>query len=323
MTVTAHDAKKAVGTPDLGAIQSRLRGATPQEVLQWALEHFGEKVALACSFGAEDVVLVDMLTRLSPKARVFTLDTGRLAQETYDVWDRLRKKYGLTMEVFAPDATALEDFAAAEGPNAFYSSIALRKECCRIRKILPLRKALSKLDAWICGLRRDQSVTRASVEKVELDAFNGNIVKINPLADWSEQQVWEYIRKHEVPYNALHDKGYPSIGCGPCTRAVKPGEDVRAGRWWWESPETKECGLHAHEGTKKQESHKAQAMINPVTRALFEFGPVPVEAGTELKRDLAEASTASDRARRESGHEESLLRKVFRAVRWFLEPTFV
>ena len=281
--------KTGVGTVSLGgdldSVQKALANAGAEQVVKWALEEFGNRVAFACSFGAEDVVLVDMLARLDPKARIFTLDTGRLPQETYDVWDKLRKKYGIVIEVFAPDATALEDFSAAEGPNAFYSSIALRKECCRIRKILPLRRALSQLDAWICGLRREQSVTRAAVEKVELDAGNGNIVKINPLADWTEGQVWEYIRKYDVPYNALHSRSFPSIGCGPCTRAVKPGEDVRAGRWWWESPETKECGLHA----------QAQG-----------------KTATALK-------SRGDGGGSKSGN---LFSRFLRGVSWFLEPTF-
>ena len=229
----------AVSVEDLVAKES----LSTDELLRWAAGTYHPNIALASSFGAEDVVLIDLLAEIAP-VRIFTLDTGRLPQETYDVWDKLRKKYGIVIEVFAPDATALEDFSAAEGPNAFYSSIALRKECCRIRKILPLRRALSQLDAWICGLRREQSVTRAAVEKVELDAGNGNIVKINPLASWDEARVWEYIRANDVPYNPLHDQGFPSIGCAPCTRAVADGEDWRAGRWWWELPEHRECGLH-------------------------------------------------------------------------------
>jgi phosphoadenosine phosphosulfate reductase len=276
---------------NLEQVQSKLRNASALEALKWAVEQFGDRVALACSFGAEDVVLVDMLTRVNRKARVFTLDTGRLPQETYDVWDKLQKRYNLHIDVFAPDQGALEDFVAAEGPNAFYKSVAMRKECCRIRKILPLREALGRLDAWVCGLRREQSVTRAHVEKVEIDTANGNIYKINPLADWTEKQVWDYIQENNVPYNPLHDRNYPSIGCAPCTRAIKPGEDVRAGRWWWESPETKECGLHAKE-------------------------PVAPKASAKGALEKQHRSPAS-------GSSASLLGRLFRGFRWLLEPTFV
>lgn len=218
-----------------------------QEVLSWALEKYGDKIGLACSFGAEDMVLVDMVAKINPKARIFTLDTGRLAQETYNVMDEARKKYGIAFEVYFPQTDAVEEMERAHGANLFYDSIEMRKLCCNVRKMGPLKRAFSGLDAWITGLRREQAVTRTSVSKVENDEGN-NLVKLNPLADWSEEQVWAYIKENEVPYNALHDQGYPSIGCAPCTRAVKPGEDVRAGRWWWETPEQKECGLHVKKG---------------------------------------------------------------------------
>jgi len=223
-----------------------LESKNAQEVLRYALEQYGSKVGLATSFGAEDVVLMDMLGRIdAEKAYVFTLDTGRLPYETYDVLDAFRKKYpALKVHVFCPNTAALEAMVAEHGPNLFYESIDNRKKCCNVRKVEPLKRALSQLDAWITGLRREQSVTRTEVLKVENDtAFN--LIKFNPLADWSEQDVWDYIRQNDVPYNALHDKNYPSIGCAPCTRAVQEGEDVRAGRWWWETPEQKECGLHA------------------------------------------------------------------------------
>jgi len=224
--------------------EAGLEAASPQAILQWALERWHPRVALACSFGAEDVVLVDMLAALRPDARVFMLDTARLHDEVYDVAERIRKRYGLTIEIYFPDAEAVEALARESGFYSFRDSIEARKQCCRVRKIEPLRRALSGLDAWITGLRREQSTTRTAVGKVELDQANGGIAKLNPLADWSEQQVWAYIAEHEVPYNALHDRGFPSIGCAPCTRAIAPGEDVRAGRWWWELPELKECGLH-------------------------------------------------------------------------------
>jgi phosphoadenosine phosphosulfate reductase len=176
--------------------------------------------------------------------RLFTLDTGRLNQETYDCMDAIRERYGVQVEVFFPDAEGVEQMVRENGLNLFYNSVELRKLCCGVRKVEPLNRALKNLDAWMTGLRREQAATRADVRKIELDKDHGNIVKINPLVDWSTDDVWEYIRKNNVPYNRLHKQGYPSIGCAPCTRAVKPGEDLRAGRWWWENPDTKECGLH-------------------------------------------------------------------------------
>ena len=214
-----------------------------EEVLRLALETFGRRAALSSSFGAEDMVLIDMLVKIDPKARIFTLDTGRLPQETYNVIDATRQKYGVTIEVLFPQPDAVQKMVAEHGMNLFYHSVENRKLCCGVRKMEPLRRALSGLDAWITGLRREQSVTRTAVHKIEWDEGNA-LVKVNPLVDWSHEDVWTYIRRHNVPYNALHDRGYPSIGCAPCTRAVQPGEHERAGRWWWEHPETKECGLH-------------------------------------------------------------------------------
>jgi phosphoadenosine phosphosulfate reductase len=201
-------------------------------------------VALATSFGAEDVVLIDMLAKIDPECHIFTLDTGRLPQETYEVDEEIRRKYGLKIESYYPNAAAIQEIVTKHGPNLFYQSSELRKLCCKTRKIEPLNRALSTLSAWITGLRREQSVTRTEVGKVETDESHNSSLKINPLADWTEKQVWAYIKKHNVPYNALHDRGFPSIGCAPCTRPVEPGEDIRAGRWWWETPEQKECGLH-------------------------------------------------------------------------------
>lgn len=221
-----------------------LESKTAQEVVLWALKKFGSKVALASSFGAEDVVLIDMMMKVDKKGRVFTLDTGRLNQETYDVMDKIRDKYGCRLEVMFPKGDAVEKMVREKGMNLFYDSIENRKECCGLRKVEPLNRALATVDAWITGLRREQSVTRTAVPKVEIDSAHNNITKINPIADWTTKQVWDYIKENGVPYNPLHDRGYPSIGCAPCTRAVKPGEDERAGRWWWENPETKECGLH-------------------------------------------------------------------------------
>jgi phosphoadenosine phosphosulfate reductase len=199
--------------------------------------------ALASSFGAEDMVLIDMIARQALPIAVFTLDTGRLHEETYELIERARERYALPIEVHCPDPPALEDYLRANGVNGFYRSLELRRRCCAIRKEAPLARALAGRGAWITGLRRSQSVTRTALAIEEFDARHG-LPKFNPLADWSEDEVWTYLRQHEVPVNALHARGYPSIGCAPCTRAIQPGEDIRAGRWWWENPEHRECGLH-------------------------------------------------------------------------------
>lgn len=231
-------------TNEINAEIAALKGADAQEIVAWALKTFGQNVALASSFGAEDMVLTDMMVKINPKARIFTLDTGRLPQETYELIEETMKKYAINFEYYCPDTTALEKMNAEAGPNLFYSSIENRKRCCRVRKIDLLNRALGSLSAWICGLRKAQSVTRTDIEEVEVDAAHGSIYKINPLVNWSEEKVWDYIKTNNIPFNKLHDQNYPSIGCAPCTRAVKPGEDVRAGRWWWEDPTLKECGLH-------------------------------------------------------------------------------
>ncbi|MCM8792511.1 MAG: phosphoadenylyl-sulfate reductase [Candidatus Omnitrophica bacterium] len=217
---------------------------TAEEILRWANENFGSKVAIASSFGAEDVVLIDMMLKINPKCRIFTLDTGRLPQETYNVIESIKEKYKVNIDFYFPDRKKVEEMVNNYGPNLFYNSVELRRLCCNVRKVEPLNRALKGLSAWICGLRREQSITRQEIKKVEIDNVHHQIIKINPLADWKEKQVWDYIRENNVPYNVLHDRGYPSIGCLPCTRAIKPGQDIRWGRWWWESPEHKECGLH-------------------------------------------------------------------------------
>jgi phosphoadenosine phosphosulfate reductase len=197
----------------------------------------------ASSFGVEDMVLLDLIARHALPIGVFTLDTGRLPEETLNLIDRARERYERPVDVYYPDAQALERYVRANGVNAFYDSVALRQACCGIRKTEPLRRALADKGAWITGLRREQAVTRADLPLEEFDTMHG-LPKFNPLADWSEEDVWAYVRERDVPYNLLHDQGYRSIGCAPCTRAVEPGDDVRAGRWWWENPEHKECGLH-------------------------------------------------------------------------------
>jgi phosphoadenosine phosphosulfate reductase len=219
--------------------------ASADMVLRWALEEFSPRIALACSFQAEESVLIDMMHRMrGSDFRIFTLDTGRLNQETYDCMDAIRARYGISVEVFFPEATKVQDMVRAHGLNLFYNSVDERKLCCAVRKVEPLNRALKNLDAWITGLRREQALTRGTVSKVELDRDHGSILKINPLAEWRHDDIWDYIREHNAPFNRLHKQGYPSVGCAPCTRAVRPGDDLRAGRWWWENPETKECGLH-------------------------------------------------------------------------------
>jgi phosphoadenosine phosphosulfate reductase len=209
-------------------------------------------VAFACSFGLEDMVLLDLIARNAPRIEIFTLDTGRLPEETHLLLDRVRECYAVPVRVYFPDAQQVEEWVQQNGPNAFYRSVSQRKQCCHIRKVIPLGRALAGKNAWVTGLRRDQSPARSSVRIREWDDANA-LEKFNPLLDWTLDDVWGYIRQYEVPYNALHDRGYPSIGCAPCTRAVEPGQDFRAGRWWWEQASARECGLHPprpdkHEG---------------------------------------------------------------------------
>ena len=200
-------------------------------------------VVFASSFGAEDMVLFDMIARDFRDIEIATLDTGRLPPETYDLIQQACAAYRCKVNVYSPAHTALEQYVRVNGINGFYDSIAQRKGCCEVRKLEPLRRALEGKAAWITGLRRDQSVTRGELQEIAFDETQG-LHKFNPLAQWTEKEVWQYIRSREVPYNALHDRGYPSIGCAPCTRAITQGEDVRAGRWWWEAAAGKECGLH-------------------------------------------------------------------------------
>jgi phosphoadenosine phosphosulfate reductase len=200
--------------------------------------------AFACSFGAEDMVVLDAIAKNTPKIEVFTLDTGRLPEETHALLEAVRDKYPISIRTYFPDAVAVQAWVEQNGPNAFYKSISQRRQCCHIRKVEPLRRALAGKKSWITGLRREQSPARQALDLEGWDDANG-LIKINPLLEWISADVWAYIKVHAVPYNALHERGYPSIGCAPCTRAVKPGEDSRAGRWWWESS-SKECGLHEH-----------------------------------------------------------------------------
>ncbi len=227
---------------EIDKINSKLK--TPEDTLRWAYSTFGDKIAKASSFGLEDSVVTDMIIKINPKARFFTLDTGRLNQETYDVMDEIGKKYNIKLEVIFPDTNEVQQMVRTHGLNLFYESVENRKLCCETRKVNPLNKILSTLDAWITGLRRDQNENRSKSAMVEIDTLHGGIIKINPIIDWTWDQVLDYVKKHKVPYNKLFDRGYTSIGCEPCTRAIKQGENLRAGRWWWENEKHKECGLH-------------------------------------------------------------------------------
>ncbi len=202
-----------------------------------------QPATLASSYGAEDMVLMDLICKFAPEIEIFTLDTGRLPKETYDVMQQAKVHYNREVSVYFPDAESIEKYVTEQGPNAFYESIDLRKECCGIRKVNPLKRALADKKAWLTGMRRKQAVTRSELPVSEWDEGFG-LQKFSPLTDWSNGDVWAYIRAFDVPYNKLHDQGVASIGCAPCTRAITAGEDIRAGRWWWENPESKECGLH-------------------------------------------------------------------------------
>ncbi len=216
-----------------------------KDILSWSMKKFSPKIAFASSFGAEDVVVIDLMVQIDKKnTRIFTLDTGRLNPETYEVMDRIQKKYQIPIETLFPDHLEVEKMVYENGINLMYQSVSNRKLCCEIRKVHPLKRILGTLDAWVTGLRRDQTFTRANTKKIEIDSSNNDIVKINPLADWTNDMVWDYIKQNGLPYNKLHDAGYPSIGCAPCTRAILSGDDLRSGRWWWENDLHKECGLH-------------------------------------------------------------------------------
>ncbi|MCL5887728.1 MAG: phosphoadenylyl-sulfate reductase [Actinobacteria bacterium] len=229
---------------DITELGSQVRSLPPAEVLQWAQDRYGDRVAIASSLGPEDQVLLHMAASIEPGPRVFTLDTGRLFPETYDVIRESVERYGMPIEVMFPDTSDVEEMVRAHGVDLFRDSVAARKLCCDVRKVRPLKRALADMDAWITGLRAGQSPTREALEVLSWDETNG-LLRIAPLASWTEEDVWTYIRAHDVPVSALHARGFRSIGCAPCTRATFPGEDVRDGRWWWESPEHKECGLHA------------------------------------------------------------------------------
>lgn len=232
-----------MSTSEVQAWREAAGAMNAPSVIRWASGIFGDRLCFATSLGAEDQVITHFIAEAAPGIRIFTLDTGRLFPESYELIDKTEARYARRVEVFAPKTEEVESMVSEHGINLFYKSVENRKLCCSIRKIHPLVRALAGVDAWICGLRRDQALTRQQVHVVEWDEQFG-IIKINPLWNWSEAQVWECIKSNGIPYNPLHDKGFLSIGCSCCTRAVATGEDVRSGRWWWEQPMHKECGLH-------------------------------------------------------------------------------
>ena len=228
--------------------QGSMEGLSAEEILTWAVGNFHPRLTISASFGApEGMVLIDMMHRIDPSTRVFVLDTGRLHPATYDLIDRVRDRYDKQVEVVFPNANEVQEMVQTKGMNLFYGSHADRKECCKIRKVLPMRRHLAGFDAYVTGLRRDQNLNRADTPKLEIDSVNGDLVKINPLADWTHERVLDYVAEFNVPVNRLHQQNYPSVGCEPCTRAVAPNADPRSGRWWWESDDLKECGLHVQE----------------------------------------------------------------------------
>ncbi|MDP9296299.1 MAG: phosphoadenylyl-sulfate reductase [Actinomycetota bacterium] len=241
---------------------ARFEHASAENLLTWALEQFHPRMAISAAGGADGMVIVDMAWRINPEARVFTLDTGRLPPETYTLFEEVRERYGIKVEFEFPDRAQVEGLVTQKGPNLMYRSVENRLACCDIRKVLPLKRKLATLDAWVAGLRRDQWKTRKNIAKVELDRDHGGIVKVNPVADWSSDDVWDYIRKNDVPYHELFDQGYTSIGCAPCTRPVQPGESERAGRWWWEQETDKECGIHCSVGLLGTKSDSERALVD-------------------------------------------------------------
>jgi thioredoxin-dependent adenylylsulfate APS reductase len=230
---------------EAGELAVAFEGEEPQALLAWGIERFGSGLAISTSFQIDSVALIDMAYALDPSIPVFSVDTGRLPAETFELAERLRDRYpGLRLELVQPDAGELAAMTGKHGDDLFRSSVDLRLLCCNLRKVRPLTKHLHSLEAWVTGLRRDQWASRTNIRKIEIDHDHGAIVKLNPLAEWNEEDVWEYVRERDVPYHSLYDRGFTSIGCAPCTRAIKPGEPSRAGRWWWEENAPKECGIH-------------------------------------------------------------------------------
>lgn len=246
---------------EVGELSVEFEDKEPEDLLEWAFDKFGEeRFALVSSFQAEATVLIDMAWHINKNVRVITIDTGRLPQEQYEIIEAVRKRYGINVEILSPDSTTVESMVRRHGPNLFYQSVKDRLLCCHVRKVLPLNRILQHLDAWCTGLRRDQWATRANLKKIELDHDHGGIVKLIPLADWTHDMVWEYIKQYDVPVHPLYGKGYSSISCAPCTRPVPEGADPRSGRWWWETDAPKECGMHCSIETGGFE-HEVEAIL--------------------------------------------------------------
>jgi phosphoadenosine phosphosulfate reductase len=246
---------------EAGELSVEFEGEEPEAVLAWALERFAPRIALSTALQIDGVALIDMAYDVDPEIRVFTVDTGRLPEETYEIIEQVRERYGVEVEVYFPDARQVEGMVRRLGPNLFQKSVEARLLCCNVRKVEPIRGVLEGLDAWITGLRRDQWASRANIRKIEIDHDHGGLAKISPLADWTIGEVYEYNKAHDVPVHALYAKGFTSIGCTPCTRATQAGEDPRAGRWWWEKNAPKECGIHCPIETGGFE-HEVEAILH-------------------------------------------------------------
>jgi thioredoxin-dependent adenylylsulfate APS reductase len=246
---------------EAGELSIEFEGVEPQDMLEWGLERFAPRIALSTAFQIDGVALIDMAAEIADEFHVFSVDTGRLPAETHELIAALTQRYpGMQLEILTPEKREVGRMVARNGQDLFRESVENRLICCNVRKVRPLTRHLAGLDAWITGLRRDQWASRTDIRKVELDHDHGAIVKLNPLAEWTEDEVWDYVREREVPYHALYDQGYTSIGCAPCTRATLPGEPTRAGRWWWEVNAPKECGIHCAIETGGME-HELHAIL--------------------------------------------------------------
>ena len=246
---------------EAGELSVEFEGEEPQTVIEWAIERFAPRIGISTAFQIDGIAVLDMAYEVDPDIQVFSVDTGRLPEESYELIEQLRERYpGLNLELLSPKAEYVERMVGKHGPNLFRNSVDERLLCCQVRKVLPLTKHLAGLDAWITGLRRDQWATRTNIRKVEIDHDHGAIVKLNPLAEWTEEEVWDYVRERELPLHPLYAKGYTSIGCAPCTRPIREGEAGRAGRWWWETNAPKECGIHCAIETGGLE-HELHALI--------------------------------------------------------------
>ena len=246
---------------EIGEIAVELDDQEPEDVIAWALETLGDRIAIVTALQVDGMAVLDMAARIDPQVRVITVDTGRLPAQTHQFIETVREHYPDTRwQVLTPDAGEVEAMVRTSGPDLFRNSVADRMRCCQVRKVRPLVSALRGLDGWFTGLRRDQWASRAAIKKVELDHDHSGIVKVNALADWESQDVWDYVERHGVPTHPLYDQGYTSFGCDPCTRPVQPGEDERAGRWWWETGAPKECGIHCPIETGSFE-HQAEVIV--------------------------------------------------------------